>query len=81
MCNLYLHDFDQALSHANIPFVRFADDFLLFTDSKNNAMAAKNYAKHQLDKLELSFHPQKTRVIKSSPEVIFLGQKLPCSPR
>lgn len=78
MCNLYLHDFDQALSRANIPFVRFADDFLLFTDSKQNAEAAKAYAKNQLDKLELNFHPEKTSVVQSGPHVIFLGQKMPC---
>jgi RNA-directed DNA polymerase len=35
MCNVFLHDFDQALSCVNIPFVRFTDDFLLFTDGKN----------------------------------------------
>lgn len=78
MCNLFLHEFDQALSHANIPFVRFADDFLLFTDSKLNAQAAQTYAGNQLGKLELKLHPQKTRVIQSGPQVIFLGQKLPC---
>jgi len=77
MCNLYLHDFDQALSHANIPFVRFADDFLLFTDSEKNAHAAKDYAEKKLDKLQLKLHPTKTRVVKSGPNVIFLGQKLP----
>ena len=78
MCNLYLNDFDQALSHANIPFVRFADDFLLFTDSQQDALAAKQYAKNQLDKLELNLHPVKTSVVQSGPHVIFLGQKLPC---
>lgn len=78
MCNLYLHDFDQALSHANIPFVRFADDFLLFTDSLKNAQAAKSYAQKQLNKLGLNLHPEKTQVVKSGSNVIFLGQKLPC---
>jgi group II intron reverse transcriptase/maturase len=78
MCNLFLHDFDQALSRANIPFVRFADDFLLFTDSKTNAQAAKAYAENQLGKLELKLHPEKTRVVQSGSQVIFLGQKLPC---
>lgn len=78
MCNLFLHDFDQALSCANIPFVRFADDFLLFTDSKKNAQAALAYAKNQLAKLELNLHPDKTSVVQSGSQVIFLGQKLPC---
>ncbi len=78
MCNLFLHDFDQALSRANIPFVRFADDFLLFTESQQDAQAAKAYAKTQLEKLELNLHPEKTSVVQSGPHVIFLGQKLPC---
>jgi len=76
MCNLFLDSFDKSLNRANIPFVRFADDFLLFTDSQKNAQAAREYAKKQLDKLALSLHPKKTRVVKSSPKVIFLGQKL-----
>ena len=33
-CNLYLHQFDIALTKANISFVRFADNFLLFTKTK-----------------------------------------------
>ncbi|ASF46395.1 reverse transcriptase domain-containing protein [Methylovulum psychrotolerans] len=81
LCNLYLHDFDQSLSRANIPFVRFADDFLLFTDSKMNALAAKAYAKNQLGKLDLNLHPVKSRIVQSGPHVIFLGQKLPYATR
>lgn len=81
MCNLYMHDFDMSLTEANIPFVRFADDFLLFTDSEKNARAAMEYARRQLDKLGLKLHPQKTRVVQSGPRVVFLGQKLPCAKR
>ncbi len=76
MCNLFLDSFDKSLNRANIPFVRFADDFLLFTDSEKNAHAAQEYARKQLDKLALTLHPKKTQVVKSSPKVIFLGQKL-----
>ncbi len=40
-CNLYLHQFDIALERANIPFVRFADNFLLFADTKKKALPAE----------------------------------------
>lgn len=76
-CNLYMNDFDQAMSKANIPFVRFADDFLLFLTNEKQAMKARDYAKIQLEQLGLELHPQKTQVVRSDPEIIFLGQALP----
>lgn len=76
-CNLYLHEFDMALTRANIPFVRFADDFLLFTNSERNALRAKDFAEQKLTQLGLELHPGKTSVARSSPKLVFLGQKLP----
>lgn len=76
-CNLYLHEFDKALADANIPFVRFADDFLLFANAKNKAEQEKVYAEKQLEKLGLKLHPDKTQVIRSHSRVIFLGEALP----
>lgn len=76
-CNLYLHQFDMALVRANIPFVRFADDFLLFADTKKKALAAEAFAGERLEELGLSLHPKKTQVVRSSRQVIFLGESLP----
>lgn len=76
-CNVYLHEFDLALAQANIPFVRFADDFLLFATSQTKAGQARQYAEKQLGKLGLSCHPDKTQVIRSNAKVIFLGEALP----
>ncbi len=76
-CNLYLHQFDLALARANIPFVRFADDFLLFGKTREQAENVKAYAEKQLCQLGLKFHPDKTQIVKSNPGVIFLGEKLP----
>jgi RNA-directed DNA polymerase len=39
-CNLYLHQFDTAMAKAKIPFVRFADDFLLFAPARAQAEKA-----------------------------------------
>ena len=77
MCNLYLHQFDTQLAKKNIPFVRFADDFLLFCTSKIEAKEALSFAEEQLKKLDLDIHPHKTRIVRSSPRIKFLGENLP----
>lgn len=77
MCNLYLHEFDLALEKANIPFVRYADDFLLFTSNKALAEKALDHVRRILAKLDLELHDGKTRVVRSNPDVVFLGERLP----
>lgn len=76
-CNLYLHRFDTALARVKIPFVRFADDFLLFAPARAQAEQALAYAKARLQQLDLRIHPDKTQVVRSSPKVRFLGEPLP----
>ena len=76
-CNLYLHRFDTDLANAKIPFVRFADDFLLFATERGPAERALAYATKRLDRLGLDIHPEKTQVVQSGPEVQFLGERLP----
>ncbi len=78
-CNLYLHQFDMALSKANIPFVRFADDFLLFANTKKKALAALEFAEDKLKMLGLELHPEKTQVVLSNKNIRFLGEPLPNS--
>jgi retron-type reverse transcriptase len=72
-----MNEFDQALSNAHIPFVRFADDFLLFATEQSQAEKAREFARKKLDELGLTLHPEKTRVVRSSRQVIFLGEALP----
>ncbi len=76
-CNLYLTDFDNRLASRNIPFVRFADDFLLFADSRARAEKALEFAGRALGRLGLELHPDKTGIVRSGPAVRFLGQRLP----
>jgi group II intron reverse transcriptase/maturase len=76
-CNLYLHRFDSALDKANIPFVRFADDFLLFAPTREAADKARAFAARELERLDLVLHPTKTQVVRSGPTVAFLGENLP----
>ncbi|MDD4273324.1 MAG: reverse transcriptase domain-containing protein [Desulfobacter postgatei] len=77
LCNFYLTGFDNYLTNNNLPFVRFADDFLVFTPSKKDAVKALACVKKGLKKLDLVLNEKKTRIVPSSPRVIFLGQKLP----
>ena len=76
-CNLYLTDFDNRLADQNIPFVRFADDFLLFADNRVGAEKTLDFAGRLLKRLGLDLHPAKTRIVRSGPKVIFLGKRLP----
>ncbi len=76
-CNLYLNRFDDALARKNIPFVRFADDFLLFADKRKGAEKGLSFAANELVKLGLQLHLEKTRVVQSNPGVRFLGERLP----
>jgi len=76
-CNLYLHQMDGLWHKKNIPFVRFADDFLLFCPTEKEAQRALEYTRKQLDGLGLTLHPKKTRLVRSSAKVRFLGKRLP----
>lgn len=77
MCNVYLTAFDRFLTDRNLPFVRFADDFIVFTPTKADAQTAFQCVKQGLQKLDLAINPQKTRIVRSGPHVVFLGRKLP----
>jgi len=77
LCNIYLTDFDNYLTSHNLPFVRFADDFMVFTPSRKAAESAMECVKKGLKKLELELNINKTRIVQSSPKIIFLGRKLP----
>lgn len=76
-CNLYLHAFDMALDKAKIPFVRFADDLILFAPTQVAAQRAHDFAARELERLGLALHPGKTRVARSSRDIVFLGEPLP----
>ncbi len=76
-CNLFMHEFDLALANKGIPFVRFADDFLLFADNKTTAERYLDYARRKLTAMSLELNANKTCIIRSSPETLFLGKPLP----
>lgn len=81
LCNFYLHQMDTALADKNIPFVRFADDFLLFAPDERGANAALKFVGQQLKSMGLELHPEKTQVVRSHKELVFLGHRLISPPQ
>ncbi|KPA15875.1 Retron-type reverse transcriptase [Candidatus Magnetomorum sp. HK-1] len=77
LCNVYLTKWDLEMSRNNLPFVRFADDFLVFAKSKRSAENAYSYVDQALKKMGLSLNIQKTQVVTCGPNVKFLGRPLP----
>jgi RNA-directed DNA polymerase len=73
LCNLYLNQFDQKLSKAGIPFVRYADDFLLFAHSRKQIEHGTKYCKRLLAELGLELNQQKTNVVNANKGIRFLG--------
>ncbi|CAN2041130.1 RNA-directed DNA polymerase [Candidatus Magnetomoraceae bacterium gMMP-15] len=77
LCNIYLTQFDEYLTSNNFPFVRFADDFIVFTSNRKAAEKGLGCVKNGLKKLDLELNNKKTRIVRSGPKVKFLGRKLP----
>lgn len=80
LCNLYLHQIDRRWHDRRIPFVRYADDFLLFAPEAGRAEKALALTRGWLEDLDLALHPEKTRVVEAGPAVAFLGRPLPAPP-
>ena len=73
LSNLYLHSFDQFAVSKNVPYVRYADDFLFLTETKEQAkeLLSKTEA-HLKEKLKLSLN-QPPEIIDLNDGFDFLG--------
>ena len=76
LCNLYLHSFDASMHSAQVPLVRYADDFVLFARSRDLAEAALARARGWMDRNGLELHPGKTRLLDPCDSARFLGANL-----
>jgi len=73
LANVYLHPLDQALEAGGFGLVRYADDFVIFTRSRERAEQALGVVRTTLERLRLRLHPEKTRVVRLDPGFDFLG--------
>ncbi len=76
LCNLYLTGFDNALTDKGISFVRYADDFVLFTAERAQAHQAQKFAEDLLADLGLKLKTTKTRIAGPGSKLQFLGETI-----
>ena len=73
LSNLYLNDFDHQLQE-NYQLIRYADDFLILTQSETQAQHAKQQVEQILDSLHLTLNHEKTTISHINQGFFFLGQ-------
>lgn len=74
LANIVLNQLDWVLHNAGFPFVRYADDFVVFADSKERAQEAWELVEHTLaSQLGLELSAEKTRIATFGKGYEFLG--------
>ena len=73
LCNIYLDGLDKALLGNGWTPVRYADDFVIATESRDQAILALRAADQWLDTAGLSFNRSKTRIVHFDEGFDFLG--------
>jgi retron-type reverse transcriptase len=74
--NIYLMPFDHAMTKASYRLTRWADDFVVVCRTRQEAEAALAMARAFLhDKLGVSLHPEKTRIVHVTNGFEFLGYR------
>lgn len=81
LCNVYLWRLDDALRAKNSNSVRFADDFVLLTDSRQHAESLREYCASVVQTMRLCLHPVKTMIVEAHQPFRFLGRWLQVKPR
>jgi len=73
LANIYLHPLDEAMAEAGFGMVRYADDFVILTSTREQAEDALALARETLAGLKLQLHPEKTHVAAVDDGFAFLG--------
>ena len=76
LASLYLYEFDTFMNQKNIPYVRYADDLVIFCSSRLEALKYLNLVTEELKKIDLAIPPLedqlKTKIVKNQ-SIDFLG--------
>ena len=73
LANILLDDLDKELEKRGLPFVRYADDFVIFTKSRRSAERVfSSITRYLTNHLRLVVNLEKSRIVPSS-EVEYLG--------
>ena len=76
LANIVLNHLDWQLQERGYRFVRYADDFVVLTQTKAQAEEALAFIAQSLEKLGLSLSPDKTRITTFKGGYSFLGFEL-----
>jgi group II intron reverse transcriptase/maturase len=76
LCNVYLWQLDDAMREQGASMVRFADDFVLLTASRDLAETLWVRCAERVEQMRLRLHPLKTAIVDASRPFRFLGQWL-----
>lgn len=80
LANLFLADFDRSVQRLKIPMVRYADDLVLFFESKDAAIKGRDSVREILHRLKLSIPEisdnSKTQLIGPRRPLDFLGRQI-----
>lgn len=63
LSNIYLDPLDHRMAEQGFRMVRYADDFIVLTDSPGKAEAALAEIREWMDEAGLTLHPEKTRIV------------------
>jgi len=73
LANIVLNQLDWALDRAGFHFARYADDFVVLTQSQRQAQEALELVQQLLATLQLRLSPEKTRITTFGKGYEFLG--------
>jgi RNA-directed DNA polymerase len=76
LSNILLTPFDWEMRKKGYQLTRYADDWVVTCTSRSEAQAALEAAKRILEKLGVSLHPEKTRIVHVRQGFEFLGFKI-----
>jgi RNA-directed DNA polymerase len=84
LSNIYLHPLDVLMRNERIRMVRYADDFVIMCNSKEDADRAYDIMKKWIIENDLTLHPEKTHIgncLIAGQGFEFLGYKFECGIR
>jgi len=73
LANIFLHTLDEELEARGIAWVRYADDFLLLCETREEAEAALETVREILGRMGLNLSPEKTRIVHLDDGFDFVG--------
>lgn len=73
LANIYLHEFDRALTSKKLALVRYADDFVICCRRKADAETAQAEAERALNRLGLKLNQRKSRIVHLDTGLGWLG--------